>query len=87
MSDLPPPHPPHPQVGPGGRIKDGLVFTPLRIAVLTVSDTRDAESDTSGALLAGRVAAAGHTLVARDWVADTVVSRPAAVIRSATLPE
>ena len=65
-------NPPHPQVGPGGRIKDGLAFQPLRIAVLTVSDTRDEESDTSGALLAARVTAAGHTLIARAMVADDV---------------
>ena len=39
--------PPAPQTGPGGKIKEGLAFTPVRVAVLTVSDTRDEESDTS----------------------------------------
>jgi molybdenum cofactor biosynthesis protein B len=68
------PNPPHPQTGPGGQIKDGLTFQPLRIAVMTVSDTRDEESDTSGAVLAGRVTGAGHVLAARDWVADDVAA-------------
>ena len=34
---------------PGGRIDPARAVTPVRIAVLTVSDTRDAASDTSGA--------------------------------------
>ena len=40
-------------------------FIPVRIAVLTVSDTRTAADDTSGDALAERVAAAGHVLAAR----------------------
>ena len=47
-------------------------FRPVRIAVLTVSDTRDEESDTSGDILAGRVQAAGHDLAGRAIVADDV---------------
>jgi molybdenum cofactor biosynthesis protein B len=42
----------------------------LRIAVLTVSDTRSLETDTSGALLAERLQAAGHVLAARELVRD-----------------
>ena len=38
------------------------VFKPINIAVLTVSDTRDAADDTSGDLLAERIKSAGHTL-------------------------
>jgi molybdenum cofactor biosynthesis protein B len=53
---------------PGGRIDAARNFTPLAIAVLTVSDSRDAASDTSGDLLAARLAAAGHTLAARALV-------------------
>jgi molybdenum cofactor biosynthesis protein B len=64
--------PPAPAVGPGGKIKPELPFQPMRIAVLTVSDTRDEESDTSGKVLADRVKASGHHLAARDWVADEV---------------
>lgn len=40
-------------------------FTPINIAVLTVSDTRDAATDKSGDILAERITGAGHHLVAR----------------------
>ncbi|MGV6875691.1 molybdenum cofactor biosynthesis protein B [Pseudochelatococcus sp. B33] len=53
-------------------IDETLPFLPLNIAVLTVSDTRDAESDTSGGLLAARLTAAGHTLADRQIVTDDV---------------
>ncbi len=53
-------------------INESLVFHPLRIAVLTVSDTRDEESDTSGGLLVERLTAAGHELAARSILADEV---------------
>jgi len=46
-------------------IDESLTFYPLRIAVLTVSDTRTDETDKSGALLAGRLTAAGHTLAGK----------------------
>jgi molybdenum cofactor biosynthesis protein B len=42
------------------------------IAVLTISDTRDQESDTSGAYLAEAVANAGHRLAGRRIVPDDV---------------
>ena len=42
----------------------------LRIAVLTVSDTRTLETDTSGALLAARLTHAGHVLAARELIRD-----------------
>ncbi|KHL25800.1 molybdopterin biosynthesis protein B [Croceibacterium mercuriale] len=47
-------------------------FRPLNIAVLTVSDTRDADTDTSGDILAARVTGAGHQLVARAIERDDV---------------
>lgn len=47
-------------------------FKPIRIAVLTVSDSRDMASDTSGALLEERIKAAGHQLAARAVVKDEV---------------
>jgi molybdopterin adenylyltransferase len=53
-------------------IDGSLPFHPLRIAVLTVSDTRDEESDGSGALLAERIAGAGHELAGKAIVADEV---------------
>lgn len=40
-------------------------FKPINIAVLTVSDTRTQENDTSGDILAQRITEAGHKLVAR----------------------
>ena len=61
-----------PQTAPGGRYDPALPFTPVRVAILTVSDTRDEESDTSGAILARRVEESGHALAARAWVADEV---------------
>lgn len=45
-------------------------FIPVRIAVLTVSDTRSLAEDRSGDTLAGRIEAAGHVLAARDIVRD-----------------
>jgi molybdenum cofactor biosynthesis protein B len=45
-------------------------FTPINIAVLTVSDTRTAENDTSGDILAARITDAGHNLAARLIVKD-----------------
>ena len=40
-------------------------FLPVNIAVLTVSDSRTLETDTSGATLAARIQAAGHTIAVR----------------------
>jgi molybdenum cofactor biosynthesis protein B len=53
-------------------IDASLPFHPLRIAVLTVSDTRTNETDKSGALLAERLTASGHELAAKDIVPDEV---------------
>ena len=46
--------------------------TALAIAVLTISDTRGPSEDTSGDLLAERLASAGHRLAARQLVVDDV---------------
>lgn len=46
------------------------IFKPINIAVLTVSDTRTPETDTSGDILAERVRSAGHNLAARMIVKD-----------------
>jgi len=45
-------------------------FIPVRIAVLTVSDTRDAGQDRSGNVLVERIEKAGHILVDRMIVRD-----------------
>jgi molybdenum cofactor biosynthesis protein B len=52
------------------RLDNTLPFLPVRIAVLTVSDTRTASNDTSGDTLAKRVTGAGHVLAARTIVRD-----------------
>ncbi|MCY1646068.1 molybdenum cofactor biosynthesis protein B [Caulobacter sp. SL161] len=57
---------------PGGGIKPDLPFTPVRVAVLTVSDTRDEASDTSGQILVERIKAAGHELGGRVVVRDDI---------------
>jgi molybdenum cofactor biosynthesis protein B len=54
-------------------------FVPVRIAVLTVSDTRTAETDSSGAYLAEAIESAGHILAARAIVADDEARIRAAV--------
>jgi molybdenum cofactor biosynthesis protein B len=46
-------------------------FVPVRLAVLTVSDTRTAGDDTSGAYIADRFGTAGHHVVAREIVKDS----------------
>jgi molybdenum cofactor biosynthesis protein B len=52
------------------RIDQSIPFVPVRIAVLTVSDTRDASNDTSGDTLAKRIEDAGHVLAARALLKD-----------------
>ena len=47
-------------------------FHPLNIAVLTASDTRTLEEDTSGQLLSDRLTEAGHQLTAREIVPDNI---------------
>ncbi len=53
-------------------IDESKKFIPLRIAVLTVSDTRDMAGDKSGQTLVERIAKAGHTLADRAIVQDEV---------------
>src|SRR5262250_3274943 len=45
-------------------------FVPLKIAVLTISDTRALEDDKSGATLVERIEKAGHVLSVRAMVPD-----------------
>jgi molybdenum cofactor biosynthesis protein B len=51
-------------------IDESRIFHPLRIAVLTVSDTRTDETDLSGGFLAQRLTAAGHELAGKAIVDD-----------------
>jgi molybdenum cofactor biosynthesis protein B len=67
-------HPPE-----GGRLSDSVAFKQVRIAVLTISDTRDEESDTSGRVLAERIVRDGHLLAARAMVKDDIAAIQAAL--------
>jgi molybdenum cofactor biosynthesis protein B len=60
-------------------LDESLIFYPLRIAVLAVSDTRTPETDKSGDLLAERVTGAGHALAGRAIVPDDVAAIKAQV--------
>ena len=53
-------------------INQNITFRPLNIAVLTVSDTRTEENDTSGDLLVSRLTESGHSLSERKIVRDNV---------------
>lgn len=53
-------------------IDESLEFKPVTVAVLTVSDTRTRENDTSGDILKSRIEAAGHTVLGREIVRDTI---------------
>src|SRR6201996_7047409 len=52
------------------KIDERFPFLPVNIAVLTVSDTRTAENDTSGDTLAERITDAGHKVAARTILPD-----------------
>ena len=51
-------------------IDESRAFKPINIALLTVSDTRGPDEDTSGDILAERIRLAGHTLAARTILRD-----------------
>lgn len=52
------------------RTSEDAEFIPLRIAVMTISDSRSAENDTSGDFLVESLAAKGHVLASRKIVKD-----------------
>jgi molybdenum cofactor biosynthesis protein B len=62
-------------------IDSSRAFRPLRIAVLTVSDSRTAADDRSGDLLVERLGTAGHELAGRALVTDEI-DRIVAVLRA-----
>lgn len=53
-------------------INEKKQFVPINIGVLTITDSRTLETDTSGKILADRLEAAGHTLADRKIVKDEV---------------
>ena len=68
-------------------IDESLTFYPLGTAVLTISDTRTLETDTSGGLLAERLQSAGHELIARDIVKDEIEDIRACLLEWLANPE
>src|SRR3546814_16540342 len=59
-------------------IDESLPFRPVRIAVLTISDSRSTAEDRSGDTLKALLTSAGHILAARALItdeADLIVSR------------
>ncbi|MCP8900387.1 molybdenum cofactor biosynthesis protein B [Gilvimarinus xylanilyticus] len=62
-------------------------FVPLDISVLTVSDTRTRETDTSGEALVQLLGGAGHTLAARELVPDDIYQIRAVISRWIAEPE
>ena len=67
-------------VQPGGRMDETAPRTPVRVAGLTVSDTRTAADDTSGDILVERVGSAGHELAGRAIERDDVEAIRARVL-------
>ena len=67
-------------------IDESLPFHPLGMAVLTISDTRTIETDTSGALLISQLNAAGHNLVGRAIVLDDIAAIRAQLLAWRTEP-
>ena len=63
--------PKHAHLG-AGRLDEAAIFKPIRIGILSISDTRDYETDTSGKVLSQRVEQAGHSIARRDIVADDI---------------
>lgn len=53
-------------------IDHSRTFIPVRIAILTVSDSRTPETDKSGELLAGRITDAGHHIADRTICPDSI---------------
>ncbi len=67
-------------------IDQSLTFHPLGMAVLTISDTRTIETDTSGALLISQLNAAGHKLIDRAIVPDDIAAIRAQLLAWRTEP-
>ena len=53
-------------------IDNSLNFVPINIAIITISDTRTKENDTSGDTLEGRITKAGHQMIKRIIIPDDI---------------
>lgn len=63
-----------PKAGRRVGVDPDMPFYPLSIAILTVSDTRNSLTDTSGGLLVQRLQAAGHLLAGKAIVPDEIAA-------------
>ncbi len=70
-----------PRPSPSKAVNQHKAFIPLSIAILTVSDTRTEETDTSGQTLATRLLEAGHRLADRRIVPDDIYAIRSVVSR------
>lgn len=68
-------------------IDETLLFQPLKLAVLTVSDTRTTSDDRSGDTLAARIIAAGHDCVDRAIIRDDIAAIQTAVTGWVAAPD
>ena len=69
-----------------GRLDQNRPFLPVNIAILTVSDTRDAAQDRSGDTLAELATGAGHHVAARRIVRDEQAGDRGAIARVGRRP-
>jgi molybdenum cofactor biosynthesis protein B len=69
------------------KLDESFAFKPLRIAVLTVSDTRDRATDKSGDTLQTMIEGSGHTLAERTIVTDDATQIRAKVESWIAAPE
>ena len=53
-------------------IDTSLKFVPINIVILTISDTRTPDTDTSGALLEERINSVGHNCIEKIIIPDDV---------------
>ena len=61
--------------------KPAATFTPLNIAILTVSDSRTMDQDTSGQYLVDQLTQAGHLLADRELIKDDIYQIRAVISR------
>jgi molybdenum cofactor biosynthesis protein B len=64
-----------------------LEFAPLNIAILTVSDTRSYENDTSGQTLVDALEESGHSLIDRNLIPDDIYQMRAVISQWIANPE
>lgn len=68
-------------------IDESRIFKPVRIAVIIISDTRTAHTDSSGDLLQQRIEMAGHNFAGREIVIDDAASIQGAVSKLIDAPD